>query len=102
MLNAVKVIFSNPDYNYTTSVSALVSELKLRAYFIGAPMNMGNDNIQFVKDIELIKTRFEVIDGAFIGETGIINGSMNPKLVFIQNDAGDRMLVTPLQIKEIN
>ncbi len=41
-LNTVKVIFVNPDYNYTTSVSAHTTEQTAREYFVGATFNVGN------------------------------------------------------------
>ena len=40
-LNSVDVIFKNPKYNYTTSVSAKATEESVRKYFVGQIFNVG-------------------------------------------------------------
>jgi len=41
-LNSVKVIFKNSEYNYTTDVSSICTELTAQKYFIGATFNIGS------------------------------------------------------------
>jgi hypothetical protein len=41
-MSAVKVMFKNPKYNYTTSVSAQATEQSCNDYFVGNLFNMGN------------------------------------------------------------
>lgn len=38
---SVKVIFANPKYNYTTSVSNTATDESLKNYFINTPFDMG-------------------------------------------------------------
>ena len=40
-MKTVKVIFADPDYNYTTSVSDTATDESLKDYFINTFFNMG-------------------------------------------------------------
>lgn len=54
-LNAVKVIFSNPKYNYRTSIAAEQTEETARDYFVGTVFNLGiypGEDMQECVDIE--------------------------------------------------
>ena len=56
-MSAVKVMFKNPKYNYTTSVSAQSTEQSCNDYFIGYAFNMGQypkDDYQRCINIEFI------------------------------------------------
>ena len=62
-MNAVKVMFKNPKYNYITSVSAQSTEQGCNDYFVGNLFNMGNYpkddyqrcvNIKFISNNEVI------------------------------------------------
>jgi len=56
-MNAVKVMFSDSKYNYTTSVSAQSTEQSCNAYFVGEAFNMGQypkDDYQQCTSIEFI------------------------------------------------
>lgn len=41
MLNTVKVLFENHDYNYSTSVSHNITEEGCKGYFVGKSFDMG-------------------------------------------------------------
>ena len=41
-LNSVEVIFTNPDYNYTTSVASAITEDDARKYFVGKSFNVAS------------------------------------------------------------
>lgn len=45
-LNAVKVIFANPAYNYITSVSATTTKKSAEEYFVGQKFNLGSYPIE--------------------------------------------------------
>ena len=54
-MGLVKVKFSNPKYNYSTSVSGDISETEARKYFVGKMFDVGSypkENMQKVVDIE--------------------------------------------------
>ena len=40
-LNSVKVLFNNPQYNYSTSVSANTTEASAKEYFVKKQFNVG-------------------------------------------------------------
>lgn len=40
-LNSVKVLFNNPEYNYSTNVSAESTKESAEAYFIGKSFDLG-------------------------------------------------------------
>jgi hypothetical protein len=55
MRNSVKVIFKNPKYNYTTSVSDQTTESDARKYFVKSQFDLGvypNEDLQVCIDIE--------------------------------------------------
>lgn len=61
-MNSVQVMFSDPKYNYITSVSAQLTEKSCTDYFVGAAFNVGQYptddyqrcvNIKFIKDGEV-------------------------------------------------
>ena len=57
-LNVVEVIFDDPQYNYTTSVSATTTEESARDYYVGHDLDVGiypEENMQRVKDIKFRK-----------------------------------------------
>jgi len=59
-MNCVKVIFKNPEYNYSTSVNPAASEESLRKYFIGNHFNMGPyplENFHTCIDIEFTESK---------------------------------------------
>lgn len=54
-LNSVKVLFDNPQHNYTTDVSAQSTEQSASSYFVGKQFDMGQypiENLQTCKAIE--------------------------------------------------
>jgi len=58
-VNSVQVMFNDPKYNYTTSVSAQSSERSCTDYFVGEAFNMGQypkDDYQRCVDIKFINT----------------------------------------------
>lgn len=68
-LGVVKVIFENPEYNYTTNVGVNVTEEEARNYFVGKMFNVGiypKQNMQKAIDIEFSKSKEKYADG---GET---------------------------------
>jgi hypothetical protein len=53
-LNSVDVLFENPEYNYTTSVSQFITEEEARKYFVGTTFDVGSfpeENPQVCIDI---------------------------------------------------
>ena len=55
MRNSVKVIFRNPKYNYTTSVSDATTEETARIYFVNTSFDLGvypNEDLQVCIDIK--------------------------------------------------
>jgi len=59
-MNAVKLIFKNKEYNYTTSVSNKVGLEEAKEYFLGTIFNLGSypiENLQECIDIKFIKRK---------------------------------------------
>jgi hypothetical protein len=54
---AVKVIFAEPQYNYTTSVNPYATDESLKKYFVGTPFNVG----AYPKEIFRKCTSIEII-----------------------------------------
>ena len=68
-LGVVKVIFENPEYNYTTNVGAKITESEARKYFVGKMFDVGvypKENMQKAIDIEFSKSKDSYADGGEI------------------------------------
>ncbi len=58
-MNAIKVIFKNPIYNYVTSVNPKVSEEDIKKYFVNTVFDVGSfptENHQQCISIEILKS----------------------------------------------
>jgi hypothetical protein len=65
-LNAVEVIFENPEYNYTTSVSSNATEESSRKYFVGKFFDVApypQEQFEQVVDINFIDNNKEMREG---------------------------------------
>jgi len=57
-MNAIKVIFKNPIYNYVTSVNPKVTEEEIKKYFVNTVFDVGSypeENPQKCIEIEILK-----------------------------------------------
>jgi len=57
-MNAIKVIFKNPIYNYVTSVNPKITEEDLKKYFVNTVFDVGSfptENPQKCIKIEILK-----------------------------------------------
>ena len=65
-LGVVKVVFENPEHNYTTNVGVNVTEEEARKYFVGKMFDVGvypKENMQKAIDIEFSKSKDSYADG---------------------------------------
>lgn len=56
-MKAVKVMFADSQYDYTTSVNPKATDKELKKYFVGARLNVGAypiENMQECIDISII------------------------------------------------